>query len=200
MNRTDFERALLADDAADQLRTAFASGELEELFPGVHAEMDFPQRTRYHFLTNFEHSLRTMAAMPPRLDERLAGLFHDIGKRRTTTIKPSNGEEQYLGHAPVGARMTRELLTRAGYDAALIDRVCRWIAHHMDLHSAASNGHSAKAQAKLLAKIEPDLEVMKRLQQADTGAMNPAIASEKLAEGQRYYAMLDQTIRSRAKR
>lgn len=197
MNRTQFEQALLSPDAADQLRGAFERGELEELLPGIYDEMNFPQRTRYHYLTNFEHSLATMAAMPAVLEERLAGLLHDIGKRRTTTIKPSNGDEQYLGHAPAGARMSRQLLSAAGYPADLVERVCRWIEHHMDLHSAAKNGQSAKAQAKLLGKIEPDLDVLQRLQLADTGAMNPVIKDEKLAEARTYHELLRQTIRAR---
>ena len=191
--RAAFEEALLNTDPASALRVGLENGNLDRLLPEIRTEMDFVQRTRYHHLTNLEHSLATTTAMPAVLDERLAGLFHDIGKRRTTTIKERNGEEQYLGHAPVGARMARAIFTRLGYEATLVDRVCGWIAHHMDLHSASNNGHSAKAQAKLLAKIGPDLEVLIRLQLADIGAMHPAIASEKRDEALRYHDMLRAT-------
>src|SRR5919107_1387142 len=99
MNRADFDRLLLADDPAQALRDALADGTLDDLVPEIRAEMDVLQRTHYHQYTVLEHSLRTMALMPPVLDERLAGLFHDIGKRQTTTIKERTGEEQYIGHA-----------------------------------------------------------------------------------------------------
>jgi len=198
--RQAFEAALLADDPAAALREGLTNGTLDKLVPEIRTEMDFPQRTRYHYLTNLEHSLLTAAAMPAVLDERLAGLFHDIGKRRTTTIKERNGEEQYLGHAPAGARMAREILTRLGYDSEQVERICRWIRHHMDLHSAANNGHSAKAQAKLLDKIEPDLAVLERLQLADIGAMHPDIHDEKYGEAVRYHQMLADTIAAREAR
>lgn len=116
--REDFDRLLLADDPAQAIRDALTDGSLDALVPEIRSEMDMPQRTHYHHLTVLEHSLRTMALMPPRLDERLAGLFHDIGKRRTTTIKERTGEEQYIGHAAAGADMTRAILERLGYKAA----------------------------------------------------------------------------------
>ena len=200
MNTRDrLNELLLSADPAQAVRDALAEGWLDAAIPELRAEMDFPQLTHWHHLTNLEHSLATMAAMPANIDERLAGLFHDIGKRRTTTIKMINGEEQYLGHAPVGARLTHNILAGLGYEPERIERICRWIAHHMDLHAVANNGHSAKAQAKLLAKIEPDLAVLERLQLADTGAMNPKIASVKLAEARAYHAMLAETIAQRAR-
>lgn len=191
--RRRLEILLLDADPASAVRDALTDGWLDRDIPELMMELDFLQRTRYHHLSNLDHSLGVMAGMPACIDERLAGLLHDIGKRRTTTIKPGNGEEQYLGHAPVGARQARVILERLGYEPALVDRVCRWIAHHMDLHSAAANGHSDKAQAKLLSKIEPDLEILQRLQLADIRAMNPNISKEKEIEALDYHRRLAET-------
>lgn len=188
--RSDLDRLLLDDDPAQAVRDALADGWLDELVPEIRTEMDVPQRTHYHQYTVLEHSLRTMALMPAQLDERLAGLFHDIGKRRTTTIKERTGEEQYLGHAGAGARMTRPILERLGYDAALIRRVTHWIDRHMDLHMAARDGHSLKARRKLLGRLGEDLEVLKRLQLADIATMAPETASEKGREAREYHELL----------
>ncbi len=190
MQRSDFDRLLLADDPAQAVRDALADGSLDELIPEIRREMDVPQRTHYHQYTVLEHSLRTMALMPPRLDERLAGLFHDIGKRRTTTIKQRTGEEQYIGHAGAGARMVRPILERLGYERDLVDRVVRWIDRHMDLHMAARDGHSMKARRKLLGRIGDDLEVLKRLQLADIATMAPDTAAEKGREAREYHELL----------
>jgi tRNA nucleotidyltransferase (CCA-adding enzyme) len=190
LQRSDFDRLLLADDPAQAVRDALADGSLDELIPEIRREMDVPQRTHYHQYTVLEHSLRTMALMPPRLDERLAGLFHDIGKRRTTTIKQRTGEEQYIGHAGAGARMVRQILERLGYERDLVDRVVRWIDRHMDLHMAARDGHSPKARRKLLGRLGDDLEVLKRLQLADIATMAPDTAAEKGREAREYHELL----------
>jgi tRNA nucleotidyltransferase (CCA-adding enzyme) len=190
LQRSDFDRLLLADDPAQAVRDALADGSLDELIPEIRREMDVPQRTHYHQYTVLEHSLRTMALMPPRLDERLAGLFHDIGKRRTTTIKQRTGEEQYIGHAGAGARMVRQILERLGYERDLVDRVVRWIDRHMDLHMAARDGHSPKARRKLLGRLGDDLEVLKRLQLADIATMAPETAAEKGREAREYHELL----------
>src|SRR5687767_15358534 len=112
LTREGFDDLLLADDPAAAVRAALDDGSLDALVPEIRREMDVPQRTRYHHLSVLEHSLDTMARMPARLEERLAGLFHDIGKRRTTTTKQRTGEEQYIGHAGAGADITRVNLTR----------------------------------------------------------------------------------------
>lgn len=193
MTREGFDALLLSDDPAAGVHDALADGSLDALIPEIRREMDVPQRTRYHHLTVLEHSLDTMSRMPARLDERLAGLFHDIGKRRATTIKPSTGEEQYIGHAGVGARMAREILDRLGYEPALVERVTRWIERHMDLHMAARDGHSPKAQRKLLARIGEDLEVLQRLQLADLASMAPGVAEEKEREARAHHGRLAET-------
>lgn len=193
MTRERFDQALLSDDPATAVAAALRDGWLDELVPEIRREMDVPQRTRYHHLTVLEHSIDTMSRMPRQLDERLAGLFHDIGKRRTTTIKERTGEEQYIGHAGAGADMTRPILERLGYEPELVDRVCRWIARHMDLHMAARDAHSEKARRRLLARLGDDLETLKRLQLADLASMAPDFAATKHEEARRYHQMLDET-------
>jgi tRNA nucleotidyltransferase (CCA-adding enzyme) len=193
ITREQFDRLVLGDDPGQAMRDALADGSLDELVPEIRREMDVPQRTHYHRYTVLEHSLRTMSLLPPSLDERLAGLFHDIGKRATTTIKQRTGEEQYLGHAGVGARMTRPILGRLGYEGELVDRVVRWIDRHMDLHMAARDGHSLKARRKLLRRLGDDLEVLKRLQLADIATMAPETAEEKGRQAREYHALLAST-------
>jgi putative nucleotidyltransferase with HDIG domain len=190
LTREGFDALLLGEDPAGALRAALADGSLDALVPEIRREMDVPQRTHYHHLSVLEHSLDTMARMPPRLDERLAGLFHDIGKRRTTTIKERTGEEQYIGHAGAGADMTRDILTRLGYEGELVRRVSRWIARHMDLHMAARDAHSEKARRRLLERIGGDLEVLKRLQLADIASMAPETARDKTREALDYHRRL----------
>jgi tRNA nucleotidyltransferase (CCA-adding enzyme) len=195
LTREGFDRLLQAHDPTAAVRAALEDGRLDALIPEIRREMDVPQRTRYHHLSVLDHSLDTMARMPPKLDQRLAGLFHDIGKRATTTIKERTGEEQYIGHADASARLTREILTRLGYEPATIDRVTRWIARHMDLHMAARDGHSEKARRRLLRRVGDDLEVLQRLQLADIASMAPEVARDKEREARDYHRLLADTPR-----
>ena len=193
VSRQELDELLLSEDPAPAVRAALEDGSLDALVPEIRREMDVPQRTRYHRLSVLDHSIDTMSRMPARLDERLAGLLHDIGKRRSTTIKPRTGEEQYIGHAAVGARMAREILTRLGYEQPLVDRVTRWIDRHMDLHMAARDGHSEKARRKLLGRIGQDLDVLERLQLADVASMAPEFAESKDKEARSYHRLLRET-------
>jgi putative nucleotidyltransferase with HDIG domain len=196
--RRVFEEHLLSSRCFELLNADFAKGAwLDLLIPEVRAEMGFFQNTRYHAYTNLEHSLRVAASLPPTLDERLAGLFHDIGKRRTMTIKERNGDEQYLGHEIEGAKMVQPILARLGYDPELIGRVARWIYWHMTLHTAANNAGSPKAQAKVLLKIEDDLAVLERLQIADIEAMNPQLITSMKGNALAYHRLLAETIAQR---
>jgi tRNA nucleotidyltransferase (CCA-adding enzyme) len=193
LSREQLDAILVSDDPASAVRAALADGSLDALIPEIRREMDVPQRTRYHRLSVLDHSIDTMSRMPARLEERLAGLFHDIGKRRSTTIKPRTGEEQYIGHAAVGARLTREILTRLGYDRRVVERVTRWIDRHMDLHMAARDGHSDKARRKLLGRIGDDLDVLERLQLADLASMAPEFSEAKEKEARAYHKALRET-------
>ncbi|MDQ2674658.1 MAG: HD domain-containing protein [Chloroflexota bacterium] len=191
--REDFDRMLLADDPEQAIRDALTDGSLDALIPEIRREMDVPQRTHYHQYSVLEHSLRTMALLPAVLEERLAGLFHDIGKRRTTSIKERTGEEQYIGHAGAGARLARPILERLGYERSLVDAVVRRIERHMDLHMAARDGHSPRARRKLLGRLGDDLEALKRLQLADIATMAPDTAEEKGREARDYHRLLEST-------
>lgn len=189
LDRPAFERLLLAPDLA-LLGRAIRAGELDELFPELRREMDFPQRTPYHHLSNLDHSLLTAQLMPADLESRLTGLLHDIGKRTCRVINPRTGHEQYIGHGPVGARQVRAILARLGYSSELVVRISGRIYLHMDLHIGANNARSEKSLDKLLEKVGPDLEALYCLQLADIGAMNPTIRDLKLAEARESYGRL----------
>jgi len=193
--RNKLESHLGALGAGTLLRADLARGAwLDALVPELRTEMDFPQRTHYHAYSILEHSLRTMVGMPADPEERLLGLLHDIGKHRCVSIKERTGEEQFLGHGAVGARLIVPILGRLGYEDAFIERMSRRIYYHMELHIASNNGLSARAQAKLLGKIEPDLAVLERLQIADINAMNPKLAPAMRASALGYHRILAETI------
>jgi putative nucleotidyltransferase with HDIG domain len=191
--RGRFEAALLSRAPAAELQAGLAAGWLHELLPELRREMDVAQRTRWHHLSVLEHALATVERTPPVLEERLAALLHDIGKRRTASINPKTGDEQYLDHAAVGARLAAPLLVRLGYPRATVERVCRLIERHMDLHHAANDPGSPRAMRRLQARLGSDLPALLRLAAADTAAMHPALREAKLAALATYAERLRET-------
>lgn len=67
---------------------------------------------------------------PARQELYAAALLHDLGKPRVT--RPL-GEGRFLsrGHARVGARVSRQLLWRAGVPFAARERICALVDHHL---------------------------------------------------------------------
>lgn len=163
------------------LREAIYSGVFDASVPELRAEMDFPQNTPYHAYSILDHSLMAAWYLPVG-EERLTGLLHDIGKHRATTINPKYGHEQYIGHPEKGYDIAFALLTRLGFPADDVRRICRRIGRHMILHMAANDAVSAKSLDKVLLKLGADFEPLCRLQLADIAAMSPRIAETKGGE------------------
>lgn len=171
------------------LREAIYAGVFDASIPELRNEMDFPQHTPYHAYSILDHSLMTAWYLPVG-EERLTGLLHDIGKHRATSINPKTGHEQYIGHPEKGWDIANVLLTRLGLPSDDVRRICRRIARHMVLHSAANDAVSSKSLDKVLLKLGADFEPLSRLQLADIAAMNPRIAETKGPEAVSLHARL----------
>ena len=70
-----------------------------------------------------------------------------------------------------------------------------WSERVIALHMAARDGHSSKAQRRLLDRIGDDLDVLQRLQLADAASMAPGIAEDKEREARDYHRRLAETAR-----
>lgn len=87
-----------------------------------------------HAYDVYEHNLRTMQAAADKnfsLEMRIAGLFHDIAKPHTRRTGGKNKQYTFFGHEVVGARITKEILTRLKLPRELIDEVVSLVRWHM---------------------------------------------------------------------
>lgn len=110
-------------------------GAIEMLLWELYLGNALAQKPTHHRYDVLEHSLRTAACMPPRLDMRLAGLLHDVGKPVVW-----NSQGNMHGHDKIGENISREILTRFRYDNATIASVCFLIRNHMyDLNNTAKD-------------------------------------------------------------
>jgi poly(A) polymerase len=74
---------------------------------------------------NVDHTIKVTAKTPPRLQARLLGLFHDVGKPPTRIIT-SDGVT-FHGHEAKGASITSRVLERLGFSPEASARVSRLV-------------------------------------------------------------------------
>lgn len=163
------------------LASAIAGGQFEALLPGLRAELDIPQRTRWHALSVLRHSAATAELLPATLESRVTGLLHDLGKR-VSAAPNARGEDSYIGHPERGAVMAEKYLLALGFPPEVRVRIERRIRLHMVLHEATKFALSEKSLDKVLDKLGPDIGFLSDLTAADTATMSPAVAAEKLVE------------------
>jgi len=112
----------------------------------------------------FEHTLRVLRRLPPRLALRWAGLLHDIAKPRTFSVE--DGEVRYWGHEAAGAEMARAILARLRLDHATIERVAHLVANHGYVNSYDSDWTDS-AVRRLIREAGDTLDDLLALSAAD---------------------------------
>ena len=96
--------------------------------PELLACVGFEQNTKYHCFDVFEHTLAALSFCRGRLLERLAVLFHDIGKPLCYTEDENGGH--FKGHAVESVRMVREITQRLRFDNKTGERLALLVDYH----------------------------------------------------------------------
>ena len=117
------------------------------LVPELSVLEDFDQCHFRHDKTAFEHTAAVLANTPEKTSLRLAALFHDIAKPRCLSID-ENGIGHYFGHAPIGAFIAEDILTRLKFDNETKSAVEELVRLHENRFPA-----EPKAVKRLLGKI-----------------------------------------------
>lgn len=133
---------------------------LDRLLPELTAGRGMAQRADYHKHDVLEHSLKTV--FYAEKDIRLAALFHDVAK---PYCKINYGE--YYGHAEVGEKMTKRILTAWKADKKTIKETAFLVgAHMLDLDC----GESERKVRAFIAENYPLVPKLLALKQADYSA------------------------------
>ncbi len=121
----ELRKMLISDRPALALDLMQQAGLLEILLPELEATRGVEQRG-WHTHDVYGHTLEAVAKSPPELTDRLAALFHDVGKPQTAAPDGS-----FIGHDAVGAEMAAEGLRRLKFPHSEADRVARIVRLHM---------------------------------------------------------------------
>jgi len=120
---------------------------IPELLEGVDVALD--ERSAR---TVWEHTVCTVAGVPPRLHLRLAALLHDVAKPRTLVLE--EGRRRFVGHDKKGSELAAEILGRLRYGKDLRDRVVHLVRHHMS--TVSHTGTTDAAIRRLINRVGPE--------------------------------------------
>lgn len=137
----EINKILVLDNPSRALTLFRITGILEILMPELH-QLHKLKQNAYHKKDALGHTLDVLDASSPELTQRLAALFHDIGKAATKTEK--NGKIQFIGHAQIGADIAENIMRRLKYPTALTNKVSKIVKNHMDLKSAGPEATELK--------------------------------------------------------
>ncbi len=182
----ELNKILLAEHAAYGLQLLADCRLLAEISPKLNDMVGFDQHNPHHKYDLFEHTLRTVAAVPADLALRWAALLHDIGKLDTMTID-ADGIGHFYDHQSHSVSLAEQLLKRLKAPKQLIKKVLGLIAHHMYRPLLTD-----KALRRWLNKVGGDsIEQMIDLMRADmlgTGTLDGTFADQLRLEVARLLA------------
>ena len=109
------------------------------ILPELTHLVDLPQSPEHHVYDGWRHTLAVVKEVPSNLVLRWAALLHDVGKGVEGVRGFHNGRFTDRNHDVVGARMTRDMLTRLGYSKDFVNLVVWLVERHMRFHFYVSN-------------------------------------------------------------
>jgi tRNA nucleotidyltransferase (CCA-adding enzyme) len=127
--RDELCKMLLSPRPFKAMKLLEDSGLMSIILPELAALRGLEQSPPHSF-DALDHSLHACQGSPSRLDQRLAALFHDLGKKDSRIVK-ADGGIGFHGHERISEAKSREIMLRLKFPNALIDSVCRLVRHHM---------------------------------------------------------------------
>lgn len=169
--REKLNKILLSDKPSIGIRMIMKNGlycsySLDKLYECI----GFEQNNPHHDKDVFEHIMCVLDNVEPKLELRLAALFHDIGKPSTYT-EDDKGIGHFYIHHKESARICKDIMTRLKYSNKEIEYVSELVYWHMSKH----NTFKSKTIKKFIENVGIDkLEDLFKLQIADiSGGKHP---------------------------
>ena len=147
-----------------------------QFWPQLAPLVTLEQNTPWHCWGGWEHTVRTVEAVPPDPVLRLTMLLHDIGKPacRSTDEK---GIDHFYGHPAVSARLADEMLRGLRFDNAARNRVVTLVSCH-DVPIPCRERPIRRWLGRLGPEVFFQLLEVKR---ADGMGQAPALVKDRLA-------------------
>jgi poly(A) polymerase len=167
--RGELDGLLTSDHPKEGLRLLLDLGLAHFLLPELE-RLHLPEPARYQMKDVLEHTLDTVAFVPPDKALRYAALFHDIAKPDAYSADETG--VHFYRHEDLGAEVVREILARLRQPADFIDAVAVLVRDHLRLPFYRSDW-SASALRRLMYELGDHLEANLLLADADVRASDP---------------------------
>lgn len=154
--REELNKILLSSLPSEGIELLYSTNLLNYIIPELLPCYDFDQRSMYHDKSVFDHTMCVLDSVPPRLELRLAALFHDIGKPSTFTLD-FFGEGYFYGHHKESAKMTREIMERLKYSKKQIEYTAEVVYHHMIRYAVITERVARRFMNKVSFKQADDI-------------------------------------------
>ncbi len=177
--RDELSRLLLAEAPRPGLDLLVRTGLADRVIPEVAAlvrEVDEHGRHKdiyQHTLTVLEQAidLERERGHEPDLVNRLAAIFHDVGKPRTKRFE-GGGKVTFHHHDAVGAKMTRKRLTALRYPNDVVAATSTLVELHLRFHGYADADWTDSAVRRYVRDAGDQLEHLHILTRADCTTRN----------------------------
>lgn len=128
--QAELNKILMSSKPSRGIRLLLDSKLLDYILPEISRLSGFNQHNPFHHLELLEHTLCVLDKVEPRLQLRLAALFHDAGKVDTATLD-ENGIGHFYGHDSVSEEITKSVLKRLRYSNEIIELTSQLVRYHM---------------------------------------------------------------------
>lgn len=146
----EINKILLTKKPSVGLKLLEKTGLLQYVLPDFVAMVGLTQNA-FHFGDAWEHTLMVVDKTKPILENRLAALFHDLGKIKTKTID-ENGRIHFYNHETISADLSEVIMKRMKYPNNIIKRVRKAVNAHMRTKSFGDD--CAKLKDKSIRKLQ----------------------------------------------
>jgi poly(A) polymerase len=179
--RTSLDALLVGKHCEEGLDALEKAGVLDVWLPEVAGLVGFGDGEWRH-KDVWKHTKQVVRQSVPRLEVRWSALLHDIGKPKTRSIDPSNGEVHFFGHAEVGARMfEKRVRDRLSLGGTLGERVHFLILFH--LRASQYDGSWTDSAVRRFARdMGEGLDDLLCLSRADITTKRPARKKKGLSQ------------------
>lgn len=169
------DKMVSSRNPAGAVRLAQETGTLQHFFPEVSNGWSFDQNNAHHAYPLGEHTLHVLdnvSKITDDTDQRLAALYHDVGKPASAWVNPETGKNHYYqgpngegaNHEEVGAKMVHDRMRALNYPVTRINRVSQLVAGHM-----FPSFNSPRGARRFLNKHGENADALLNLREADMG-------------------------------
>ncbi|ARQ69770.1 CCA tRNA nucleotidyltransferase [Streptomyces marincola] len=174
--RDELNKLLLSDHPRTGVTLLVESGLAERVLPEIPA-LRLERDEHHRHKDVYEHSLTVLEQAidledgEPDLVLRLSALLHDIGKPKTRRFE-KDGRVSFHHHEVVGAKLTKQRLTRLKYPNEIVKDVARLVELHLRFHGYGTGEWTDSAVRRYVRDAGPLLDRLHKLTRSDCTTRN----------------------------